>query len=297
MNLPTDFPELEVLLEKTGATFERFKPIIDIQLQRGGVPVSLGEFDVIDDKIPIVRKRKVALYLQDAGAYQIKYHDLPKYHIVYCKTLQNMRKYGHYDRYHATRRTNGDFLVKLSTSDELSPLKLNFCKNCLDKLKEQHGSGVFPADPSEFPLADWFETFDEDLDKTAPSHVPFDYSSEAWQGRSLACREKANWTCLKCDINLETDRHLLHAHHQWGTQYNNLQDLMALCIRCHAEQPGEGHQLLKDYSEYQEFIKKYGDISQSSQRFDLLNQQPRRIREQPTPTYVQTTVTEEDSPF
>lgn len=298
MHLPTDFPELEVLRKKMEAPFRRFVDQIDIRLRKGGVTVDPAEYVIVDD-IPTIQNRKVVLHLQDAWTYQEKYGDYPKYHVVDCKTLQSMRRYGHYGRYHATRRTDGDFLVKLSASDELSPHKLNLCKNCLDKLKEQYSPDVFPTEPGEFPLADWFETFDydEELDQAEFPDGPFDYLSQAWRKRSLTCRENAHWKCEQCRIDLKDDRYFLHAHHKWGTRFNDPEDLMALCIRCHAEQPGHGHETLKGDPRYQEFMKKYGGVSRSGIRSNLSDQQPQHTQKQSTPTYLQAPVTEEDIPF
>ena len=298
MNLPKDFPELEALREKMGAPFRLFVEQIDLKLRKGGVTVQPDKYVIVDD-IPTVQNRKVVLYLQDAWSYYIKYGTYPKYHVVDCKTLQDMRRYEQYHKYHATRRSDGNFLVKFSDSDELSPHKLNVCKNCLTKLKEQYGSNVFPTEPTEFPLADWFEIFDYDekLDQAEFSEGPFDYLSPAWQERSFACRENANWKCEQCGIDLKDDRHFLHAHHQWGTKFNDLEDLMALCISCHAKQDGDGHQLLIHYPEYQEFMKKYGSMSRSGIRFNPPYQHPQRPQQQSTPTYLQATVTEDDIPF
>ncbi len=130
MNLPRDFPELEALREKMGAPFRLFVEQIDLKLRKGGVTVQPDEYAIVDE-IPTVQNRKVVLHLQNAWSYYEKYGDFPKYHVLDCRTLQDMRKYGYYDRYHATRRSDGNFLVKLSDSDELSPHKLNVCKNCL----------------------------------------------------------------------------------------------------------------------------------------------------------------------
>ena len=305
MNLPKDFPELEVLLGQMQTTSQPFKPVVDIQLPTEGIPVLPDEFDVIDNIIPIIQNRKAVFYIWDAETYRRNAEAYgwknkePRYHVVNCETLQKMKEKERFGQYRATRRTDRKFPVTFSSSEELRPLELVLCRYCLTQLKEQYGVGVFPENTTEFPLADWFERFDyeEELDHSESRDGPFDYSSEAWRKRSLACREKANWTCQKCNTNLETDRHLLHAHHQWGTKFNNPEDLMALCISCHAKQDGDGHQLLKHYSEYQEFMKKYGSISRSGIRFNLPNQQPQRTQQESTPTYLQAPVTEEDVPF
>ena len=296
MNLPKDFPALDALLKKMGA---RFVEEIDIILIDTGVIVRPEIFVIVDD-IPTIEKRKVALYLNDAWRYNNMYNDFPKYHIVNCKTLQDMRQYGHYNRYCSTHRTDGKFFVKLSASEELSLHKLHLCKNCLEKLNIMYGANVFPQDTENFPLADWFEVFDvnENLEEIEGLDAEFDYLSESWKKRSLECREKANWTCQECGINLKKDHHLLHAHHQWGTQFNDPHDLIALCIRCHAEQPGHGHSLLKFRATYPEFQRKYGNDSTSNQSLNLQVSQLRENSSNSSDNYLISDYTEEDDiPF
>ena len=302
MYLPTNFPELEALREKMEAEDLCFKPMIDIQSQTGSVSVLSDEFDIIDNEIPTVQNRKASFYIWDARAYRENWNKDPRYHVVNCEKLQEMKEKKRFGQYRATRRTDRKFPVTFPSSDELIPLELVLCRYCLTQLKEQYGERVFPENPMEFPLADWFETFDYDekLDQTGSPHVPFDYSSEAWRARSIACRQSANWKCKQCRISLKDDSYFLHTHHKWGTRFNDPEDLIALCIRCHAEQPGHGHETLKYDPGYQEFMKKYGGVSRSSIRFNLPSQQSQHTQGQSTPTYLQTPVTEvteEDTPF
>lgn len=237
------FSELEKLREKMNAQSE---PVIDMQMRLVGVPVTKDKYK-IDDGIPIVQHRKAVLYLRDVWHYRRSFSGKdPKYHVVHCKALQRMQLRGNYGNYSSTKRTDRKFSVKLSSGDDLSLLELELCKYCLDELTKKYGRGVFPADPKKFPLEDWLEPF-------------FDYSSETWQKRSSDCREKANWTCQKCNINLESNPYWLHAHHKWGRRFNDPQDLIALCIGCHAEQPGGGHRMLKYYPDHEEFMSKYGE--------------------------------------
>lgn len=276
------------------APFTKFAPLIVI---RPSVPVSPDEYSIID-RIPAVQNRKSALYLVDAWSYHLKYNDYPKYHVMDCRTLQGMKRTGQYGRYHASIRTDGRFLVSLSENGEKGLHKLNICKNCLDLLREQYGAGIFPTDPSEFPLADWFETIERSTtDQNGPVADSFDYQSETWQKRSLDCRQEADWKCQECSINLEGDRHLLHSHHKWGTHFSDPEDLIALCIRCHSKQEGQGHNLLKTYPEYQEFMKKYKDLQQTRDRTVLSYRQSTVEKVQFTIPAAQTTELEDDIPF
>ena len=237
------FPELEALRAKMDAQSE---PDLDILMRSIGVPVTKDKFEISDDGIPIVQNRKSVLYIRTPG--NVSRYGLPKYHILHCRTLKDMQKNGQYHRYHASNRTDGKFPLKLSPTSELSLHELVLCRYCLnEELRSKFRDGVFPFpnEPEDFPLTDWLEPF-------------YAYSSSEWQERSQTCREKANWTCQKCGINLKSDSHFLHAHHKWGTKFDAPEDLIALCIGCHAEQPGGGHRMLKYYPDYQEFMSIYG---------------------------------------
>lgn len=222
------------------------EPDIDILMRSVGVPITKDKFE-IDDGIPIVENRKAVLYIREPANFD-KYRTLPKYHIFHCSKLKEMVEKGEYHRYCASSRVDGKFHLKLSADNELSLRELVLCKFCLYELRSKFGWNVFPENPEDFPLEDWLEPF-------------FDYSSEEWKERSRTCKEKANWTCQEpgCNINLKSKPNFLHAHHKWGTKFNDPEDLIALCIGCHAEQPGGGHRMLKYRSDYEEFMREYGD--------------------------------------
>jgi hypothetical protein len=51
------------------------------------------------------------------------------------------------------------------------------------------------------------------------------------------------------------DKYYLHTHHIDGNKANNHpNNFKALCIACHSEQPGFGHQRLKHSPDYRVFI-------------------------------------------
>ena len=209
-----------------------------------GIAVTKDKFEV-DDGIPIVQNQKAVLHIREPIGFK-DFRKLPKYHIVHCTKLKEMQEQGQYHKYHASSRTDGKFYLKLSPTNELSLRELVLCRYCLNELRSGFGWDIFPKEPEDFPLADWLEPF-------------FDYSSGDWQSRSQICREKANWKCKRCEIDLNSDRHFLSAHHRWGTKYNDPEDLIALCIGCHAEQSGGGHSMLKYKPDYKKFMRKYGD--------------------------------------
>ncbi|MYC39522.1 MAG: hypothetical protein F4X55_00660 [Candidatus Dadabacteria bacterium] len=83
---------------------------------------------------------------------------------------------------------------------------------------------------------------------------PFNYS-DSWKRISLEYKEQKAWQCEMCQLSFRQHKYYLHTHHIYGTRYDNL---MALCIGCHSEQPGINHLLLKETSDYQGFIAHYG---------------------------------------
>ena len=87
----------------------------------------------------------------------------------------------------------------------------------------------------------------------------FDYQGPWWKDYSWLYRHVQDWQCEGCQLSLNSDRQYLHTHHIWGTQNNDPNDLRALCIACHSEQPGLNHHRLTDTEDYHEFMEKYGE--------------------------------------
>ena len=78
----------------------------------------------------------------------------------------------------------------------------------------------------------------EHLLKQYRTSTLFDYQSPWWKDYSWLYRHVWGWQCEECQLSLNSDRQYLHTHHISGTQHNDPNDLKALCIACHSEQPG-----------------------------------------------------------
>ena len=254
-----DFSKLDDLREQMGVPFQPFvPPKIEELITSTGLIVEPDDIIVAPNGTLEYQGRKVVLYIRDVWG------SLPKYHAVDCQTLQGMRSAGRYKRYVVTRRTDGEFI--LNFADNLSrenpeTYRLDICKHCLwQELKLKY---VYT--PDAFPLADWFNAIGPSYQpppidtiygpKTTPVTGPISNYPPDWNLRSLQCREKAGWKCEECSIDLGINRKFLHAHHLRGTRYNQPEDIRALCIGCHAEQPR--HQM-KNLPDYLEFMDQYG---------------------------------------
>ena len=112
------------------------------------------------------------------------------------------------------------------------------------------------SEPSDYTET-WWRTLSNDVYETfIKSSEPFDYEAAWWRTLSVWYRKQQNWKCEACHLSLHIHTGYLHAHHIWGTRLSTPEDLIALCIGCHAEQPGHDH--LKEESDYQGFMKRYG---------------------------------------
>lgn len=261
MKLPTVFPGLDNLLQQMGVPFQPFvDPEIEKSITTRGITVEPDEVRVAPDGILEYQGRKIVLYIRD-----VKGH-LPKYHVVDCQTLKEMRSAGRHKRYVVTRRTDGEFLLNFADNlsrPEPETHRLDICKHCLRQLKLRY---IYA--PNAFPLADWFNAINPSYEPppidglygpiTTPATDPVSNYPPNWKLLSLQCRERAGWKCEECRIYLKLQPKFLHAHHLRGTQHNRPEELQALCIRCHAEQRGHSH--IKHWPDYLEFMDKYGNI-------------------------------------
>jgi len=82
-----------------------------------------------------------------------------------------------------------------------------------------------------------------------------------WKKLSRLVRERDNWTCCVCGWQaVGRDRYFIHAHHivARGRGGSDTPDnLISLCLECHADQPG--HRRMRYSPDYQQFMeKRYG---------------------------------------
>ena len=77
-----------------------------------------------------------------------------------------------------------------------------------------------------------------------------------WKDLSRMVRERDGWVCHRCGWHaVGRNRYFLHAHHivprgRGGTDTPD--NLISLCLECHAEQPG--HQRMRYSPDYQRFM-------------------------------------------
>lgn len=226
-----------------------------------GKEIQFTEIDIKDDGLLYHKGVLISLNIKDFNQGSSG-NGLPKLHISFCKTLQNMTDAGRFKRYVTSCRTDSLRKIRLTSqfSNQIQENEyfLEVCKLCLEKLRWQGFSTRDSSDRKQrlvqsFNLSEFYKTyapqFYNDFSNVLYSELkesPINNYSATWTAISYKYRESKNWACEICHINCLTNKANLHTHHKNGLKYDNdISNLQALCQKCHAQQPYHGHMLRK----------------------------------------------------
>ena len=258
-----DFPKLQKLVTRMSAnpsswrlrpyeTKERQREREELrqELQRGK-DISNLDVNKIDGRFGVLtlKGEQVVLYIKDTrrDKYTLSHYpeNANRFHIAECETIRKMRSKGRFERYVATTRKDGLFLVEALDSDGEFEAPLRVCKNCLTQLDwKRYAESRSVKLWEEFSLQDFFAEFTTFFssrprytDLTAP---PGGYAKN-WHSLATRIKRARGWRCDECGVNLSKHRSLLHGHHKNGvTSDNSLENIAVLCLLCHSEQPYHG---------------------------------------------------------
>lgn len=221
----------------------------------GGIDIHFNELTVLPDGTLAYKDTRVLLHIRDINVVSND-QERPKYHVYNCSTLVSMNASGRFDRYVISTTVDGVFSIRIINNNRPRPerAKLDVCKNCLNELhlngfdsqkmkKKEKARFVADFTPSKF-----FELYPQSLftkkpvydSDTAPSNV---YTAD-WDQISTKMRSDAAWRCQLCkaDLSAANLHRYLQTHHKNGHRYDNRpENLIALCIECHAAQPNHHH--------------------------------------------------------
>jgi|SRR5208337_2325657 len=242
---------------RAGATRDEIR-----QLAEEGLEVEKEDVVPLPDGTLSYKDRRVLVYIRDISQYGGNYSD-PRFHIADCVTLRQMRKNRRYGRYVIASRDDGLFQMHFINRGPPKNRRLYVCQNCLDRLRYSGFHRDLPDDTrrakvQNFSIPEFFAKFPKTLhhsmpaytDQTAPTN---DYSLDSPIIRR-AYLQKRNWECETCGIPLSRDamQRYLHMHHINGLKNENQEEnLKAVCVHCHAEEPSHGH--IKAMLQYREF--------------------------------------------
>ncbi len=234
-----------------------------------GLDISGDELTILPDGTLAYKNSRVILYIRDVTVYGNQ-EIQPRFHLANCTTLQQMRERKRFDRYVVSTRTDGRFNLNLINAGTARTelYELSVCQNCLNLL---NFDGFVMRLPQRkridfvrlFKIDRFFEKYPRSLHSQTPKYnsdnAPLDRYSDDFEAISRKIRNSSEWRCQRCGINLSApaNRKWLHVHHINGLKYDNdRENLEAICIGCHAEEPNHGH--IKNSPDYKEFsMEKY----------------------------------------
>ncbi|MFW1170101.1 HNH endonuclease, partial [Vibrio parahaemolyticus] len=106
-----------------------------------------------------------------------------------------------------------------------------------------HRSNIF----NEFDMPEFFATYSSFFPHMPSRRAETAESgySDDWSKISSHYRVERNFECEECEVNMRSNRALLHVHHVSGVKSDNRpSNLRALCIDCHSKQPMHEHMAL-----------------------------------------------------
>lgn len=229
------------------------------KLKRGAVNLGRGEDFRQQAGIIEVNGLKACIYIKDQRA--VDYYDSYRFHLCWCKTIEQMVNEGRKNRYLATVRDDGFFRVnhQINGRNMEKLKKLDLCKYC-KKMLEARNMYFSP-----FTLSDFFRKYQTDIAESfqrEETHI----SKEQYapDHREVAARYKAEvqYKCQKCGTDYSQNKELLELHHKDGNGQNNQHyNLVVLCIDCHSKEPR--HSRVKNSPQFREKINKLNILRQT----------------------------------
>ena len=254
-----DFAPLKAFLKArgytigTGDTWTPVPPVIITpdSFRNGTISFAPPNGDIIFTT-PEGRKHQVFLYKRD---YRLTKYGKPRFHICRCKVIDSFITSGGFDHYYAAN-SEPVSVIDLDDSRRLKEISgLPLCGYCKGIIRQ--GNDMVSTDFVELLQSANDQTLQEDVEVDL-----FGYTRD-WESISRAYREKHNYVCEHCGLEItdDYDRQYIHVHHKDGNKLNNQEsNLQCLCLYCHAHVDDHHFKRLATGANrfaYEYFAKKY----------------------------------------
>ena len=222
---------------------------IEIQLKKG---IEIESFDEIDWSGPVAsyKGHQVLFYIAEQWSIDDVIDDPSqgkKFHMSWCQTLESMKQKNRIERYVATSDLSGRFRVFGHSHREGKQIHtragLKVCQHCLSNINYKGFNRNRQRVLREFSIPEFFEHYSSHFKHKPSLDIdPTKGYTDDWNEISLKLRERANWKCQDCSVDLSEDRQLLHCHHINGVKSDNKsENLQVVCVECHSKKPDHGH--------------------------------------------------------
>lgn len=277
---------LDKLREKIGApkifgeytdTLPPFKAI-QRKLRTTGIEIRLEEISTVGPFLTYENEHLVILYIKNSNSSKFDLEnnsaerDTPKFHFTWCNWIDDKYKEKRLDRYVVSQSESNLFTVvsrekENNKRQELTNVRLFPCQRCLGRIGYK-GFKYVKGNWSErieivkaFSVKDFLDENYGNL--TVLKHIPKFSANDNVSGTytddfieiSRRLRERCNWTCSKCGIDMSRRKDGLHCHHINGVKGDNsLDNLQVLCAVCHRG-IDQYHRGMKINPDIEQFIK------------------------------------------
>lgn len=228
------------------------------EIKTKGLDISIDELIITENKTLEHKDfpgQKMIVYIRDfIGGYgknEDEYSNYPKYHISWCRTLNDMQAKKKYERYVVSQRNDGIFLLNKTINGKVIEkdveLPLLICKNCLANLNYKNynlnKNKVFDS----FNVKEFLEEYNTNI-HIEPTYTdmsqPLNEYVKDWAQISFNYKKSKNFICQDCGKDCSNDKNRLHVHHVNGIKSDNLpSNLEVVCVSCHSKKPMHGHML------------------------------------------------------
>ena len=237
-----------------------------------GIDCTLSDLD-IDNQILLYKGIPVLLYLKYRKKNILSSRE-SKFHLTKCERLQKRIKDKQDYNYIAIRNTSNKFSIFYEDTNESESMSIKPCVNCLGEIKYKgfsyHWNYKKDIIYKNFSVDEYLNWCKLRLSNSKKTRVDDKYQSNdlqrnsqpfqyplGWYVLSKLIKKLDSYICQQCNIDFSTVKKFLTVHHVDRNTYNNSRNnLKTLCICCHAEEPGSGHEKLKSEQSYQD-CKKY----------------------------------------
>ena len=271
MELRDSFERLEALRKRIGGVQkstsfdEPIAPLRDIERElKTGVVVDRDDVQSVGPYLTYRGEHLAILYILNSTSpsFDLENNEptksTPKFHLTWCRTLEQMMQRKRFDRYVLSRSESNlfkvealerdpDLIKELGERHMLEDIRLYPCQNCLVDLNYR-GFDRNQAKPArlsqveDFVIKDYLRENDGNL--TVMRHLPKTLAANAKPGGytqdfpeiSRRLREEYNWKCTECGIDMSDKKEGLHTHHVNGVKSDNsIRNLRVLCALCHRD--------------------------------------------------------------